>query len=109
MKGTLFAHSWPWHFAYEVFDIVRPADMAVYVGASRWFGTERPKWLGPLNYNYATYQTGEAPGDYAYDILQLGRDPADFDRYFELEILHARWAMLGALGALIPGHPPVAL
>lgn len=29
-------------------------------------------------------------------------DPALFDRYFELELLHARWAMLGALGALVP-------
>lgn len=29
-------------------------------------------------------------------------DPALFDRSFELELLHARWAMLGALGALVP-------
>ena len=29
-------------------------------------------------------------------------DQALFDRYFELELLHARWAMLGALGALVP-------
>lgn len=29
-------------------------------------------------------------------------DAALFDRYFELELLHARWAMLGALGALVP-------
>ena len=28
----------------------------------------------------------------------------NFDRYFELELLHARWAMLGALGALVPGE-----
>jgi hypothetical protein len=59
--------------------------------------------LGPLDYSYDTYQTGDAPGDYAYDILQLGRDQKDFDRYYELEILHSRWAMLGALGVLIPG------
>ncbi|CAK0746974.1 hypothetical protein CVIRNUC_001732 [Coccomyxa viridis] len=69
---------------------------------SPWYGPERPKWLGPLEYNYDTYQSGEAPGDYAYDILQLGREQKDFDRYYELEILHSRWAMLGALGALIP-------
>lgn len=29
-------------------------------------------------------------------------DAALFDRYFELELLHARWAMLGALGAVVP-------
>ena len=29
-------------------------------------------------------------------------DDGLFDRYFELELLHARWAMLGALGALVP-------
>lgn len=71
---------------------------------SPWYGPDRPKWLGPLEYSYDTYQTGDAPGDYAYDILQLGRDQKDFERYYELEILHSRWAMLGALGALIPGR-----
>ena len=70
---------------------------------SPWYGPDRPKWLGPLNYSYDTYQTGDAPGDYAYDILQLGRAQKAFERYYELEILHSRWAMLGALGALIPG------
>ena len=76
---------------------------------SPWYGPERPKWLGPLDYSYDTYQSGEAPGDYAYDVLQLGREQKDFDRYYELEILHSRWAMLGALGALIPGeHPHMA-
>ena len=47
---------------------------------------------------------GELPGDYGYDPLGLGRDPAKLDRAVELELLHARWAMLGALGALVPGQ-----
>lgn len=33
----------------------------------------------------------------------MGQDPAKLERYVELELLHARWAMLGALGALVPG------
>lgn len=57
-----------------------------------------------MEYSYDTYQTGDAPGDYAYDILQLGREQEEFDRYYELELLHSRWAMLGALGALVPGQ-----
>ena len=33
---------------------------------------------------------------------QKSLDPGLFGLYFELELLHARWAMLGALGALVP-------
>ena len=77
-----------------------------FAGCSPWYGPERPKWLGPLDYNYDTYQTGDAPGDYAYDILQLGKEEEAFERNYELEILHSRWAMLGALGALVPGQSP---
>ena len=32
----------------------------------------------------------------------MGKDPAKLERYVELELLHARWAMLAALGALVP-------
>ena len=38
-----------------------------------------------------------------YDIASLAQEPADFDRYFNYELLHGRWAMLGGLGALVPG------
>jgi len=48
--------------------------------------------------------SGELPGDYGWDPLLLGKEPAKLDRYVELELLHARWAMLGALGALVPGQ-----
>lgn len=69
---------------------------------SKWFGPERPQWLGPIPNEPPTWLDGTLPGDYGYDPLSLGRDLAKLDRAVELELLHARWAMLGALGALIP-------
>ena len=74
----------------------------IQLSCSPWFGDERPKWLGPLSYTYPQHLSGEAPGDYGYDPAALSRDAPAFDRNFELELLHARWAMLGALGALLP-------
>ena len=73
-----------------------------HVTCSPWFGNERPKWLGPLSYSYPQHLTGDAPGDYGYDPVALSSDAPAFDRNFELELLHARWAMLGALGAVLP-------
>ncbi|XP_068652815.1 chlorophyll a-b binding protein 7, chloroplastic [Aristolochia californica] len=69
---------------------------------SFWYGKERPRWLGPLPFNYPAYLTGEFPGDYGFDIAGLGKDPSAFEKFFNFEILHARWAMLAALGVVIP-------
>ncbi|KAL5707327.1 Chlorophyll a-b binding protein 7 [Ranunculus cassubicifolius] len=69
---------------------------------SFWYGEERPRWLGPIPYDYPEHLTGELPGDYGFDIFGLSKDPVAFQKYFNFEILHARWAMLAALGALIP-------
>ena len=70
--------------------------------ASRWFGPDRPLWLGIFTKDPPQWLDGTLPGDYGWDPLSLSRDPAARERYVELELLHARWAMLGALGALIP-------
>lgn len=69
---------------------------------SFWYGEDRPRWLGPIPYDYPEYLDGELPGDYGFDVAGLSKDPAAFQRYFNFEILHARWAMLAALGALVP-------
>ncbi|KAJ1411481.1 Chlorophyll A-B binding protein [Sesbania bispinosa] len=69
---------------------------------SFWYGEDRPRWLGPISYGYPSYLTGKLPGDYGFDIAGLGKDPVALQKYFNFEILHARWAMLASVGALIP-------
>ncbi|XP_060207834.1 chlorophyll a-b binding protein, chloroplastic [Lycium barbarum] len=57
-----------------------------------WFpGSTPPEWLD-----------GSLPGDFGFDPLGLSSDPESLKWNVQAEIVHCRWAMLGAAGIFIP-------
>lgn len=72
---------------------------------AKWYGPDRRIFLpeGLLDRSEVPdYLNGEVPGDYGYDPFGLSKKPEDFSKYQAYELIHARWAMLGAAGFIIP-------
>eukprot|EP01026_Neomeris_dumetosa_P069949 TRINITY_DN6944_c0_g1_i4.p1 TRINITY_DN6944_c0_g1~~TRINITY_DN6944_c0_g1_i4.p1 ORF type:complete len:251 (-),score=45.75 TRINITY_DN6944_c0_g1_i4:178-930(-) len=62
---------------------------------------ERPVWLPGVE--VPSYLNRTLPGDYGFDPLGLGKDPEALKWYVQAELVHARFAMLGVAGIVIPG------
>jgi light-harvesting complex II chlorophyll a/b binding protein 7 len=85
--------------ALEALATERDARRAEARASSPLYGASRPLLVADPPH----YLDGTLAGDYGFDPLGLASGgPEALDRAVELELLHARWAMLGVVGAAVP-------
>ena len=87
--------------------VVTSAVRRTGLTADDLYGDGRMKFLPAALLNLAgpravpPYLTGEMPGDVGWDPLQMGAQ-RDIVKLRERELIHGRWAMLAAIGVLVP-------
>lgn len=78
----------------------RSAKRRFSVEAAATTGDDRPLWFPGST--PPAWLDGSLPGDFGFDPLGLGSDPELLKWFVQSEIVHCRWAMLGAAGIFIP-------
>jgi hypothetical protein len=87
--------------------VVTSAVRRTGLTSSSLYGESRRKFMPNALLNLAgpravpAYLTGEMPGDAGWDPLQMGAQ-RDIMKLRERELIHGRWAMLAAVGVLVP-------
>ncbi|PKU74346.1 Chlorophyll a-b binding protein CP24 10A, chloroplastic [Dendrobium catenatum] len=74
----------------------------VFVAAA---GAVKKSWLPGVRFGGSVvdpeWLDGSLPGDYGFDPLGLGKDPAFLKWYREAELIHGRWAMAAVVGIFV--------
>ncbi|KAL0908546.1 hypothetical protein M5K25_023044 [Dendrobium thyrsiflorum] len=74
----------------------------VFVAAA---GAVKKSWLPGVRFGGNVvdpeWLDGSLPGDYGFDPLGLGKDPAFLKWYREAELIHGRWAMAAVVGIFV--------
>ncbi|XP_024388182.1 chlorophyll a-b binding protein CP24 10A, chloroplastic [Physcomitrium patens] len=91
--------------SFGVKNVSRVVAMATKKVSARPAAGGKKSWIpavkGGGNLTDPEWLDGSLPGDYGFDPLGLGRDPAALKWYREAELIHGRWAMAAVVGIFV--------